>query len=213
MIKSLDFGAFMLYNIAMEELKNIIADNLIDLRKANKLTQLELAEKLNYSDKAISKWERGESLPDIVILKQLADMYGVNVDYILTKHTEEVKSKYRIPKPELNNKLIITLLACLSVWILAAILYVNFKIMFDVYYWKIWILALPVTSIVLIVFSGIWGKKSLIIASVSLFIWTLILAIYIQFLQYNLWSLFLLGIPAQLATSLSGKIKRTSKNN
>ncbi len=195
----------------MEELKDIIADNLISLRKANKLTQLELAEKLNYSDKAISKWERGESLPDIVILKQLADMYGVSIDYILNEHNEEAKAKYRIPRPELNNKLIITLLACLSVWILAAILYVNFKIMFDVYYWRIWIWALPASSIVLIVFSGIWGKKGHIIASVSLFIWTALLGVYIQLLQYNLWSLFLLGIPAQFATSLSGKITRKKK--
>ena len=192
----------------MEELKNIIAENLIDLRKANKLTQLELAEKLNYSDKAISKWERGESLPDIVILKQLADMYGVGIDYIVSAHNEEEKSKYRIPRPELNNKLIITLLAWLSVWILAAILYVNFKIVFDKHYWMIWIWALPASSLVLIVFSGIWGKKSMIIGSVSLLIWTLILSVYLQMLEYNLWSLFLFGIPAQLATSLSGKITR-----
>jgi len=196
----------------MEELKNIIADNLISLRKANKLTQLELAEKLNYSDKAISKWERGESLPDIIILKQLADMYGVGVDYILNEHNEDEKTKYRIPKPELNNKLIITILGCLFVWLLATILYINFKIMFDKYYWMIWIWALPVTSVVLIVFSSIWGKKSMIIASVSLLIWTLILGTYLQLLEYNLWSLFLLGAPAQLATALCGKIKRNRKN-
>ena len=197
----------------MEDLKNIIADNLISLRKANKLTQLELADKLNYSDKAISKWERGESLPDIVILKQLADMYGVNVDYILTTHTEEVKSKYRIPRPELNNKLIITLLACLSVWLLATILYINFKIMFDKYYWIVWIWALPLTSIVLIVFSSVWGKKYMIITSVSLLLWTLILSIYLQFISYNIWTLFLLGIPAQLATGLCGKIKRNKNTD
>jgi len=195
----------------MEDLKNIIADNLITLRKANKLTQLELAEKLNYSDKAISKWERGESLPDIVILKQLADMYNVNIDYMLSAHNEEDKAKYKIPRPELNNKLIITLLACLSIWLLAAILYINFKIMFDRYYWLIWIWALPATSVVLIVFACIWGKKPLVIAAVSCLIWTLILSMYLQFLKYNIWSLFLLGIPAQLATTLSGKIKRNKK--
>lgn len=197
----------------MEELKNIIADNLITLRKANKLTQLELAEKLNYSDKAISKWERGESLPDIIILKQLADMYGVSIDYILTEHDEDEKIKYHAVRPKLNNKLIITLLAWLSVWILATILYINSKIMFDEYYWRIWIWALPASSLILIVFSGIWGNKSTVIASVSLFIWMLILAVYLQFLKYNLWTLFLLGIPAQLATALCGKIKRQKKNN
>ena len=195
----------------MKELKDVIAENLMNLRKANKLTQLELAEKLNYSDKAISKWERGESFPDIVILKQLADMYGVNVDYIISEHSEETISKYRMPKPELNNKLIITLLACLSVWLLATILYINFKLVFDVHYWLIWIWALPLTSIVLIVFSGMWGKKWMIILSVSILIWTLILGTYLQLLKYNIWTLFLLGIPAQLATGLSGKIKRNTK--
>ena len=213
MLKTLDFNRVVCYNTSMEDLKNVIADNLISLRKANKLTQLELAEKLNYSDKAISKWERGESLPDIVILKQLADMYGVGVDYILNEHSEEVKEKYRSPRPELNNKLIISLLACLSVWILATILYINFKIIFNHYYWMIWIWALPVTGVVLIVFSSIWGKKSMIIASVSMFLWTLILATFLQLIQFdiNIWTLFLLGIPAQLATSLSGKIKRRNK--
>lgn len=204
----LDFWGKSLYNYSMSELKDVIATNLTDLRKANKLTQLELAEKLNYSDKAISKWERGESFPDILVLKQLADMYGVNIDYIINEHSEEVKSKYKKVKPELNNKLIITLLAVLFVWLTAAILYVNFKILFDKYFWMIWIWALPISCIILTVFSSIWGEKSLIIASVSALIWTALLGVYLQFIYYNLWTLFLLGIPAQLATSLCGKIKR-----
>lgn len=192
----------------MSELKDIIATNLTDLRKANKLTQLELAEKLNYSDKAISKWERGESFPDILVLKQLADMYGVNIDYIISEHTEEVKAKYKKVKPELNNKLIITLLAVLFVWLTATILYINFKIVFERYFWMIWIWALPVCSVILVVFSSLWGNKHLVIGSVSLLIWTAILGVYLQFIHYNLWTLFLLGIPAQLATALCGKIKR-----
>lgn len=196
----------------MSELKDIIATNLTDLRKANKLTQLELAEKLNYSDKAISKWERGESFPDILVLKQLADMYGVNIDYIISEHTEEVKSKYKKVKPELNNKLIITLLAVLFVWLTATILYINFKILFDHYFWMIWIWALPASSVIFVVFSSLWGNKHLVICSVSLLIWTLILSVYLQFIRYNLWTLFLLGIPAQLATSLCGKIKRKKDN-
>ena len=105
----------------MKELKDIIASNLINLRKTNKMTQLELAEKLNYSDKAISKWERGESIPDVFIIKQLADMYGVSVDYILSEHTMREKIKQKIKKPTLNNKLIITILSTLCVWLLACV--------------------------------------------------------------------------------------------
>ena len=68
----------------MEDIKQIIAKNIASLRTDSKLTQLELAEKLNYSDKAISKWERGESIPDVITLKAVADLFGVTVDYLLT---------------------------------------------------------------------------------------------------------------------------------
>ena len=70
----------------MQELKNIIAKNIQECRNACGLTQLELAEKLNYSDKAVSKWERGESLPDISVLKKMSEIFGVSLDYL----TEEV---------------------------------------------------------------------------------------------------------------------------
>jgi len=197
----------------MEDIKDIVAVNLTNLRKANKITQLELAEKLNYSDKAISKWERGESLPDVVTLKQLADMYGVSVDYILNEQTEETVAKYRIPFPELNNKVIIAILACLSIWTLAAILYINFFIIFDRHIWVIWIWSLPIISIVLIVFASIWGKKIHIIAATSMLIWTLLLSFYIHFLEFNIWSLFLLGIPTQIIAILCGKLKRRQHKN
>ena len=75
----------------MEDLKKIIARNIVDLRRANNMTQLELAEKLNYTDKAVSKWERGESLPDISVLKTIADLFGVKIDYLVTvDHVEAV---------------------------------------------------------------------------------------------------------------------------
>jgi transcriptional regulator with XRE-family HTH domain len=67
----------------MEDYKRIIANNITELRKAVPLTQAELAEKLNYSDKAVSKWERGESIPDVIVLKQIAELFGVTVDYLL----------------------------------------------------------------------------------------------------------------------------------
>jgi transcriptional regulator with XRE-family HTH domain len=69
----------------MSDLKTIIARNIIELRRKNNMTQLELAEKLNYTDKAVSKWERGESLPDIAVLKTIADMFGVGLDYLVSE--------------------------------------------------------------------------------------------------------------------------------
>ena len=60
--------ALLCYNDAMDDLKLTVARDLADCRRAAGLTQLQLAEKLNYSDKAVSKWERGESLPDVAVL-------------------------------------------------------------------------------------------------------------------------------------------------
>ena len=73
----------------MEEMKKTVAANIAELRKFNHMTQAELADKLCYSDKAISKWERGESIPDVFTLKQVADLFSVTVDYLLTDHEGE----------------------------------------------------------------------------------------------------------------------------
>ena len=74
-----------------EEIKNNFSKNLSRLRKDNGLTQLALAEKLNYSDKAISKWERGEGLPDAYVLSKMSELFGVTVDYMLTPHSDQNK--------------------------------------------------------------------------------------------------------------------------
>ena len=109
----------------MRDVRQIIADNLTELRKVNKLTQLELAEKLNYSDKAISKWERGESLPDVEILCQLAELYGVSLDYLVTKDHEEATLEYKISKERANvNKTIITWLSVFSAVLLVVLSYI-----------------------------------------------------------------------------------------
>ena len=80
----------------MEDLKIIFAQNLIMLRKQMQLTQIELAEKINYSDKAVSKWERAGGMPDVDVLKQIADLYGVTVDTLLTKSDKPVKLKRKV---------------------------------------------------------------------------------------------------------------------
>ena len=68
----------------VEDLKPIIAKNIIDLRRTADITQAQLAEKLNYSDKAVSKWERGEAIPSVATLKEIADHFGVTVDYLIS---------------------------------------------------------------------------------------------------------------------------------
>ena len=111
----------------MEKLNFIIAKNLSELRRKNKLTQLEVAEKLNYSDKAVSKWEQGESLPGIEVLYKLAKLYGVSMDYIVGE--KEVKpARAAFGGLTQKRKRIITLLSVLGVWLFATVFYIFFNI-------------------------------------------------------------------------------------
>ena len=77
----------------MQNVKEIIAKNLVSLRKARKLTQQDLAEKLNYSDKAVSKWENGRSMMDISMLKPLSECLGVSVVEIINGERMDDKDK------------------------------------------------------------------------------------------------------------------------
>ena len=86
----------------MDDIKMIIAKNIIDLRKRDGITQAELAQRLNYSDKAVSKWERGESVPDITVLKTIADIFSVKVDYLIT--AEHIDATLEIPKMSKRKK-------------------------------------------------------------------------------------------------------------
>ena len=79
----------------MNDIKSIVAKNISELRQSNNMTQLELAEKINYSDKAISKWERAESSPDISVLVDIAAVFGVTVDYLVKAEHTEVKKQWR----------------------------------------------------------------------------------------------------------------------
>ena len=88
----------------MDDLKVIISENITQLRKEHGLTQADLAEKLNYSDKAVSKWERAESLPDITVLKAMADLFNVKVDYLLTAEHEQEGQRETIIGEKIKKK-------------------------------------------------------------------------------------------------------------
>lgn len=111
----------------MDDLRKIIASNIVALRRSGKLTQGELAEKLNYSDKAVSKWERAESMPDIAVLKQIADMFGVTVDYLLSEQhsASQIVMKKELTHSVKRNRVIISMLSASLVWLIATIVFVN----------------------------------------------------------------------------------------
>lgn len=181
-------------------MKEIVAKNLIELRKVSGLTQLELAEKLNYSDKAVSKWERAESLPDVETIKKIADLYGVTVDFLLTEHND-IKKKIHKKGLIAGQKTLIALLSVLLVWIVATAVYVVLcwcNLPADLAGYS-FIFALPISFIVLIVFDSVWGKLWVNMLFVSGLLWTVALCVYMVMTLSSKWLCFIVPIPLQIA--------------
>lgn len=194
----------------MNDIKMIIGQNLAELRKRKKYTQVDVGEMLQYSDKAVSKWEKGDSLPDIEVLYQLCQIYGVTLDYLTHEGSFEDKQEYIIKNTSAINKIVVTLLSISLIWFLVLIIYVYALVMENIYLWTSFIWGIPASFIILLVFNSIWGKKKYKYSIVSGFVWTFLTAIFLQFMNFNIyvWAIFLLGIPAQVAIILWSQIKR-----
>ena len=194
----------------MDDLKKVAAENITRLRTSMNLTQAQLGEKLNYSDKSISKWERGESVPDVFVLKKIADLAGVTVDYIITPHTsdEEVKAEKKTGRRYSRRFITLTVLA--GIWALAVLIFVVLWLC-GIVYWLTFVYAIPVSLITLLVLNSVWGDRSWNLYIVSGLVWGIICSVYLSALQYNWWQLFLLGIPAQIIIIFAFSIKRKPK--
>lgn len=178
-----------------------VAENIATLRAAHKMTQLELGEALNYSDKAISKWERGEAVPDAYVLSDMAALFDVSVDWILTKH-EKDEAPPRKADRVAHIRRSITSLSFFGVWTLATIVFVTLAIV-DIFEWKVFIYTIPISLIVLIVFNALWGGRRRCFLLVSLLIASLLLTLYVIFLERNFWMLFILAAPAEICVLIT----------
>ena len=197
----------------MEELKKIVAANLTALRTAKGMTQLELGEMISYSDKAISKWERGESIPDALVLLKLSRIFGCTVDYLLTEHSEEeAKPAVTAQKPRTNH-LNLSLVTIIGIWTLALLVFVVLMLT-KIVYPMIFMYAVIVSLIVLVVFSALWGKRLYHLIIISALVWSVFLAVYLHFLMFslNFWQIIVLGIPAQLIVILCFQLRRSNKS-
>ena len=179
------------------EFRGIVAANITMYRKAAGLTQLELAEKLNYSDKAISKWERGESLPDLYVLHTIANMFGITLNDLVNEADRPKKNVNKL------NRNIILLLSIGLTWLVAIVVFALLKIINTPMVWMPFIYAIPVSFIVSIVFSKLWNFRLLLFASVSALYFTIPLTVCMQLnWKYNTYVLFFIGIPLQVLTIL-----------
>ena len=192
----------------MEELKDVFAGNLIRLRTGAGMTQAQLAEILNYSDKSISKWERAEGMPDLAVAKAIADHFGVTVDYLLTSHDAWDGRPAKVT----YSKRMIVGVCLVGIWTLAVLLFLIFFWTMGKTIWLVFLSAVPVSLITLLVLNGVWGKERYHLVVVSLLVLSLFgLMYYIMQLYMHApspWSLVFLWIPAQLVILLSFRIRK-----
>ena len=191
----------------MNNVKEIIAANLIYLRKTNNMTQQDLAERLNYTDKAISRWEHAETLPDIETLCKICDIYGIQFQFLLEREHPEEEEKQK-KNSTLVPKILTMFVAICSVWIAAFMFYIYTNTIFEKNLWTLFVWAIPISALVCQLYNKLYfGSSSLKCVMNSVFCWTVILSIYLQLLDYNMWMLFLLGIPLQVVIILMTILK------
>ncbi len=193
----------------MEEVKDVFAGNLIRLRANAGLTQAELAEVLNYSDKSVSKWERAEGMPDLTVAKAIADHFGVTVDWMLTSHDswdgKTAKIRY--------SSSMITGVCLVGIWVFAVLLFLIFHWTLDKRVWLVFLCAVPLSLITLLVLNSVWRRERYHLLTVSLLVTSLFGLAYYIFHAYvaDLWLLVFLWIPAQLVIWLSFHIRKKKR--
>lgn len=210
-----------------EQLKTRIGENIALQRKKAGLTQAGLAAKLNYSDKAVSKWERGESIPDMVTMVAMAEQFEITVNDLLADpnalpegdacNLERAMTKVseKALKRKANKNVILALSSTL-VWFVALLIFVilsSFKLT-DPYSWLIFVYAVPINAIVLLSLRSAWHDFRWNKVLISIISWGGLVSIYVSlqlFLRVNIWKLFLLGIPGQIAIWLWFRLFSTAK--
>lgn len=195
----------------MKSINERIATNLVILRKNAGLTQLEFANKLNYSNKAISKWEKGESIPSVETLEQICLFFNITLNDLTSEIPYDAKKKEKNLSKLSANKVIIICMLIVATWFISTILFVYDKIINDTSNFMYFLWALPSSLLITLIFNYLWENKKSIYPLVSLLIWSLLLCIHLQFLSYNLWAIYIIGIPLQIAVILWSQLNKYKK--
>lgn len=199
----------------MSDIKKTIAQNITEFRLLNDMTQAQLGEKLNYSDKTVSKWERGESTPDIEVLAALSDLFGVSIDSFIREggiaDTAEADQKRQTTYNHRAVMYIVegaVMLAALFAFIITSLIIRRsaFQILYFVY-------AIPVVMIIKLILNSVWFNPRNNYYIISVLMWSILAAVYITFLYFgiNVGLIFLLGIAGQIIIVICSFVTRPFK--
>ena len=196
----------------MRDVKSNVAKNITELRILNDMTQMELGEKLNYSDKTISKWERAESSPDLSALVEMADLFGVTLDYLIRSENIEEAVVERKTKETSFNRRAVSYIAEGGGWIIAIFAFIVTTLITNqmTFQWLYFVYALPVVLIVKLVFNSIWFNPRHNYLIISALMWSIFVAIHITFLYFkvNVSLIYLLGVAGQIVIILCSYINK-----
>ena len=178
----------------MKNLREIISTNLINLRKQNNLTQIELAKQINFSDKAISRWEKGECLPDIETIEKLSEVFNVPMSAIL--ESQDGGHKVVSTKPTKQEVLSQIFLIC-ELWVILSVIYAYVNVAKDKNMWQIFVWGVPATAFV-VFFQNKKNHNNIIgFVSATVFIWTFITSLFLHLIESSPWYFYILGVPMQ----------------
>lgn len=186
-----------------EKLKVIIGNNIALYRKRDGMTQADLALKLNFTDKAVSKWERGDSVPDVATLVSIAELFHITVNDLLVE--SELVTPEPVPEKRRVNKGVIQMLVSVLVWFIALLTYVVLDSVSVPRSWVGFLYAIPINALVLLCLRSAWKMYNLNHVLISVMVWGSLLSLYFSmliFIHQNFWKVFLLGLAGQTAVIL-----------
>ena len=215
-----------------EELKSRVGANIARLRREQGMTQAELAERINYSDKAVSKWERAESLPDVLTLLNLAEQLGTDLNTLTGLTGEQplpgeqaAQAQSREENPEraeparkrrTADRGVIQQLSSLLVWVVALFLYMVLDAFGVKNLWLLFVAAVPANAIVLLSLRSAWKLYGLNRILISVILWGSLAVVYLLLLvvgNVNVWRILPMGLLGQAAIILWFKMFRPVKED
>ncbi len=183
-----------------QNIDKIIAQNLIELRKSKNLKQSELSNAIGYSDKTISRWENGTSVPDVTTLVKICEFYSVSIEDIIKENavSKAPENEKQRNKEKLINDFSLMALSCMTVWLIAVLVYVGLVSIRQIYYWQAFVIAAPFAILPFYRYTRRDYKlKWLNFLLVSLIVIGIVCATYVAFLKYNFWQIFIITIPLE----------------
>lgn len=193
------------------EIGKIIGENIQKLRKSKKMTQQDLANLFNYTSNAVSRWERGDTIPDISTLVTISKYFGVTIDCLITENGFEDKEKYLAPKEVKSRTFILTFLVVSLIWTIIAIVFVYLYQNEIDNSWRCFFWGIPASALTPLTFYRKEKNPVLNFVFSTIILWGLLLAIFMQYLELKLYLIFLVGIPAQVALFFWSQIIKLKK--